>query len=76
MTGEPDFLVIAPGNSHRLVVRQLADGTRTLPVFTSVARLIDELGPQQPWVCLPMRTAAAVATRERVDRVALDPVLR
>jgi SseB protein N-terminal domain len=61
--------------SVQLEIRLLADGTRTLPVFSSVARLVDELGPQQPWVCLPMRAAAEAATRAAVDRVALDPVL-
>ncbi len=64
-----------PPGCVQLEVRLLADGTRTLPVFSSVARLMDELGPQQPWVCLPMRAAAEAATRAAVDRVTLDPVL-
>jgi len=64
----------SPG-AVQLEVRLRADGTRTLPVFSSVARLMDELGPQQPWICLPMRAAAEAATRAAVDRVALDPVL-
>lgn len=59
----------------QLEVRLQADGTWTLPVFSSVARLMDELGPRQPWICLPMRAAAEAATRAAVDRVALDPVL-
>jgi uncharacterized protein (DUF849 family) len=77
MAGEPDELVIVPAGAgiKHLEVRLLADGTRTLHVFSSVARLVDELGPQQPWVCVPMRTATAAATRARVDRVTLDPVL-
>jgi SseB protein N-terminal domain len=80
MTGESDEneLVIVParaGNT-RIEVRLLADGTRTLPVFSSVARMVDELGPEQGWVCLPMRTAAKVATRAQVDRVMVNPILR
>jgi hypothetical protein len=59
----------------QLEIRLQADGTRMLPVFSSVARLMDELGPQQPWICLPMSAAAEAATRAAVDRVALDPVL-
>jgi SseB protein N-terminal domain len=59
----------------QLEVQLLADGTRTLPVFSSVARLVDEMGPHQAWVCLPMRAAAAAANRAAVDRVTLDPVL-
>jgi hypothetical protein len=75
---EENELVIVPAyaGSKHLAVRLLRDGTPTLPVFSSVARLVDEMGPQQPWVCLPMRTAAKAATRAHVDRVTLDPVLR
>ncbi|HXL90573.1 MAG TPA: SAV_915 family protein [Streptosporangiaceae bacterium] len=80
MAGESDEneLVIVParaGNT-RLEVRLLADGTRTLPVFSSVARMVDELGPEQAWVCLPMRAAAKAASRAQVDRVMVDPILR
>jgi SseB protein N-terminal domain len=65
-----------PPGSVQVEVRLLADGTRTLPVFSSVARLVDELGPRQPWICLPMRAAADAASRGAVDRVAVDPVIR
>jgi hypothetical protein len=73
-------LVIVPASAGRddtlLQVRQLADGTRSLAVFSSVARLVDELGPDQAWVCVPLRAATAAAQRARVDQVSLDPVLR
>ncbi len=59
----------------QLEIRLQADGTRTLPVFSSVARLVDELGPLQPWVCLPMRIATEAASKALVDRVTLDPVI-
>jgi len=79
MATEPEGyeLVIVPAMAGhaRLEVRLQADGTRTLPVFSSVARLVGELGPEQPWVCVPMRAAAAAAKRADVDRVTLDPVL-
>jgi SseB protein N-terminal domain len=74
-------LVIVPAvadageDGRQLAVRRQADGTRTLPVFSSVARLVDEMGRQQAWVCMPMRAAAAAASRASVDRVTLDPVL-
>jgi hypothetical protein len=75
-------LVIVPGRPPggssggvQLEIRLQADGTRTLPVFSSVARLVDELGPGQPWVCLSMRTATEAATQALVDRVSLDPVI-
>jgi hypothetical protein len=82
MAGEPQGreLVIVPAQTGRgetlLQIRQLPDGTRTLPVFSSVARLMDEMGPQQAWVCLPMRACTAAASQARIDRVSLDPVLR
>jgi hypothetical protein len=79
MATEPEGyeLVIVPagaGNAE-LEVRLQADGTRTLPVFSSVARLVGELGPEHPWVCVPMHAAAAAAKRAHVDRVTLDPVI-
>ncbi len=36
-------------------VRQLADGRRVLPVFTTTEHLIAALGPRQPWAALPLR---------------------
>ncbi len=75
-------LVIVPGRTPggssgdmQLEIRLQADGTRTLPVFSSVARLVDELGPRQPWVCLPMRAATDAASKALVDRVTLDPAI-
>lgn len=79
MTGDRE-LVIAPACAGRgetmLQVRELADGTRTLELFSSVARLVDELGPDQQWVCVPLAAATVAARQARVDRVSLDPVLR
>jgi hypothetical protein len=67
-------LVIVPARQPgQLEVRLLADGTRTLPVFSSVARLVDALGPHQPWVCLPIRTATDAAHKAMVDRITRDP---
>jgi hypothetical protein len=71
----PDDSARVPPGSVQVEVRLLADGTRTLPVFSSVARLVDELGPQQAWICLPMQAATEAATRGAVDRVTLDPVI-
>ncbi|HLK00656.1 MAG TPA: SAV_915 family protein [Streptosporangiaceae bacterium] len=73
-------LVIAPACSGRdetvLQVRRLPDGTRTLVLFSSVARLMEELGPDQQWVCVPLDAATVAARHASVDRVSLDPVLR
>lgn len=71
--------MIAPACSGReetmLQVRRLPDGTRTLMVFSSVARLVEQLGPDQQWVCVPLRAATVAARQASVDRISLDPVL-
>jgi hypothetical protein len=54
-------------------IRELADGSRVLPVFSSVERMAAALGPAQPWVLVPLRAARAVMAVAGVDSVALDP---
>ena len=54
-------------------VRGQADGQWVLPVFSSVAALVRELGCYQPWVCVPWRLAAEAAGRARLTQVVLDP---
>jgi hypothetical protein len=56
-------------------VRRLVDGTEVLPVFSTVAALIRELGRYQPWVCVPMSAAREVADQAGAARVVRDPVL-
>jgi hypothetical protein len=56
-------------------VRRLVDGTEVLPVFSTVAGLVRELGPYQPWVRIPMSAACEVAVRAGAARVVRDPVL-
>jgi hypothetical protein len=54
-------------------VRQLSDGGRALPAFTTVERLVSTLGREQPWVALPLRNIQAIMGSAGVDRVVLDP---
>ena len=54
-------------------VRQTSDGGRALPVFTAVERLVSALGPQQPWVALPLRNIQKIIGNAGVDRIVLDP---
>lgn len=56
-------------------VRRLVDGTEVLPVFSTVAALVRELGRYQPWVCVPMSAAHEVADQAGAARVVRDPVL-
>lgn len=54
-------------------VRELSDGSRAMPVFTTVKRLVATLGPDQPWVALPLRNIQAIMGGAGVDRVVIDP---
>jgi SseB protein N-terminal domain len=54
-------------------VRELTDGSRVLPVFSSVERMAAVLGPAQPWVLVPLRAARAVMAIAGVASVVLDP---
>jgi hypothetical protein len=85
--GEPAFanhdeIVFAParpdiraGHEADVVfeVRQMSDGARGLPVFTTVQRLTAALGPDQPWVALPLRNVEEIMGGAGVERVVLDP---
>src|SRR5882757_11480774 len=77
----PPELVFVPahprnrGGRHDVVfeVRGLPDGRRMLPVFTSTERLVDALGPVQPWVSLPLSKASELMGRAGVDLVVVGP---
>jgi hypothetical protein len=79
---QPEF-VIAParpraaGGSRDVVfeMRRQPDGRIALPVFSSVAELLDALGDYQPWVCLPLRSVLAVAGPSAAVEVVIDPAV-
>jgi len=66
---------IRPGHDGDVIfeVRQLADGGRGMPVFTDVKRLVAALGPDQPWVALPLANIRVIMGGAGVDRVVIDP---
>jgi hypothetical protein len=64
-----------PGDSVRFELRQLTDETPALPAFSTVAGLVRELGPYQPWVRVPLRAAREAAAQAGVRSVVLDPAL-
>jgi SseB protein N-terminal domain len=73
-------LVFAPAHpetrqSKDLVfeVRELADGTRVLPVYSSTSRLVAALGPAQPWAALPLQATRELMAKAGVELIALDP---
>lgn len=73
-------LIFAPAHpetrqSEDLVfeVRELADGTRVLPVYSSTSRLTAALGPAQPWAALPLQAMRELMGKAGVELIALDP---
>ncbi len=66
---------IRPGHDADVIfeVRELADGGPALPVFSTVERLVAALGPEQPWVALPLRNVQRIMGGAGVDRIVLDP---
>jgi len=79
--GLPEFVFaparpdVRPGYTADVIfeVREVSNGGRALPVFTSVERLVAALGPEQPWVALPLRNIRRIVGGAGVDRVVLDP---
>lgn len=66
---------IRPGHETDVIfeVHETGDGGRALPVFTTVERLVAALGPNQPWVALPLANVQRIMGAAGVDKVALDP---
>lgn len=66
---------VRPGHHADVVfeVRRLSDGGRALPVFTTIRQLVSALGPQQPWVELPLRNIQRIMGGAGVDRIVIDP---
>ena len=78
MTG-PELVIVPAhpraGDACRVEfeVRAQGDGRAVLPVFSSVAALVRELGRCQPWVCVPLRVAREAADRAGMIQVVPDP---
>jgi hypothetical protein len=54
-------------------VRELADGTPVLPVYSSTTLLVAALGPAQPWAAFPLETTRELMAMAGVRMVVLDP---
>jgi len=76
-------LVVAParpgtgagGTDIVFEMREQPDGRLVLPVFSSVRRLVEQLGRHQPWACVPLRDVLAKTQRSAAVLVVLDPVI-
>ena len=79
--GPPEVVVaparpdIRPGHDRDVIfeVRELSGGYRAMPVFSTVSRLVAALGPDQPWVALPLRNIQAIMGGAGVGTVVIDP---
>jgi SseB protein N-terminal domain len=75
------MIVIAPahpaaiGGEQDVVfeLRESADGSTVLPVFSSVHALVSALGHAQPWVALPLHEVQVLAAASGVHTILLDP---
>ncbi len=66
---------IRPDHRDEMVfeVRRASDGGLALPVFSRLDRLTAALGPDQPWVALPLHNVQVIMGSSGIDRVLLDP---
>lgn len=55
--------------------RDRADGVRAMPAFTTLDRLVEQLGPAQPWAQLPLASLRALLGEAGVTQVDIDPVV-
>lgn len=63
-----------PGAGHQLMLetRRLPEGL-VLPMFSSVALLVEALGQYQPWAIVPLAKVAELASTLGIDQLLLDP---
>jgi hypothetical protein len=66
---------VRPDHRDEMVfeVRRASDGGLVLPVFSQLDRLTAALGPDQPWVALPLHNVQVIMGGSGIDRVLLDP---
>lgn len=58
-----------------LELRELADGTKALPAFTTLAKLVAALGDAQPWVAMPLSAVQEQMRKSQIGPIALDPAI-
>ncbi|RKS72657.1 type III secretion system (T3SS) SseB-like protein [Motilibacter peucedani] len=76
----PDGLLLVPahpGEPGRVRIEPRLDGTgaAVLVAFTSTARLVEALGPAQPWVAVPGDRLPELARAAGLRGVLVDPVV-
>jgi hypothetical protein len=50
-------------------------GRDVLPAFSSVQRLVEAFGPDQPWLALKLHTARELAITNGLADILIDPVV-
>jgi hypothetical protein len=76
--GLPEIVVVpAHPVPHREIEFETREdpggGAPVLPVFSTVRRLVQALGPDQPWVAMPLATVRELAASAGLREVRLDP---
>jgi SseB protein N-terminal domain len=64
------------GSTEVLFETRLDDvGRDVLPAFSSVQRLVEAFGPDQPWLALRLETARELAISNGLADIMIDPVV-
>ncbi|WP_092531534.1 SAV_915 family protein [Amycolatopsis arida] len=63
------------GAEAALVLRELADGRRAMLVFTSLDRLVDGCGDEQPWLALRAEAIEEFRYLAQADTVLWDALI-
>jgi SseB protein N-terminal domain len=51
------------------------EGRDVLPAFSSVQRLVEAFGPDQPWLALKLHTARELAVTSGLADIVIDPAV-
>ena len=71
------FLLIPPFGRAEVEFETRTDdvGRDVLPAFSSVQRLVEAFGPDQPWLALKLHTARELAITNGLADILIDPVV-
>ena len=78
--GVPEVVIVPahPGDDRTEVMFETRTddaGRDVLPAFSSVQRLVEGFGPDQPWLALRVHTARELAITSGLADILIDPVV-
>lgn len=76
----PDVVIVPahPGDDRTEVLFETRTddvGQDVLPAFSSVQRLVEAFGPDQPWLALRVETARELAISNGLSDILIDPAV-